>query len=164
MPEIEHNVELMSEEAQEVMNRIPPSIQRWGISIIGIIIATLIVFASTVKIPLTDTCNFKLEWDNNDHPDITLFIPSSSIQSVVNGNNNIVLMSEAFPEKFDFKIDAKIYHICNSPIQIDNNIYYVAKACLSSTDEKYLMKLKINFMGTAVIAKGHTPIIKQIMK
>ncbi len=162
MPEIKHNIELMSEEAQEVMNRIPPSIQRWGISIIAIIIATLIVFASTVKIPLTDTCDYKIEWDNDNHPDITLFIPSSSIQSVANGNNSIVLTSDAFPEKFASKINAEIYHINKSPIRIGKRYYYVAKARLTTTDETYLFKSKLNINGTAVITKGYTSIINKI--
>ncbi len=53
---------LRSEEVREIMNRIPPIIQRWGITIMAIILTILCFIANYIKIPIVEECNFVMAW------------------------------------------------------------------------------------------------------
>lgn len=52
-------VELLSEEAQEVMNRIPSSFVRWGMTIMVIILAGLLIASAYFRWPQTIKCPFE---------------------------------------------------------------------------------------------------------
>lgn len=49
----EHNIELRSEEVQEIMGRVPPWILRWGITVIGIVMLILFIGACLFSYPET---------------------------------------------------------------------------------------------------------------
>jgi len=159
-----HNIELMSEEAQEVMNRIPSSLIRWGITVIAIIIGLLIVCATIVKFPLQQTCEFILTWDSckKASPCITIKIPSSAIQSVVNGSRDVILMSDALPKECDSKVNAIIDSVSNNPIRIGDKQYYIAHAHLFSKDIEILSSGKITIVGEASVVVGYTTLIKDL--
>ena len=52
-------VELLSEEVQEVMNRIPSAIVRWGMTIMVIIVAGLLIASAYIRWPQTIECPFE---------------------------------------------------------------------------------------------------------
>ncbi|GHV23990.1 hypothetical protein FACS1894174_10210 [Bacteroidia bacterium] len=58
--EEEKNIELRSEEFQEILGAIPPFILRWGISIVGIICAVLLIGSAIFKYPDTISAGITL--------------------------------------------------------------------------------------------------------
>lgn len=164
MPREINNFDLMSEEAQEVMNRIPSSLIRWGITVIAIIIGMLLFMAMTVKIPLQETCEFMLTWDSNNASDpcVSIKIPSQAIQSVMNGSKDVILISEALPKECNSKVNAIIDSISNNPIKIIDTHYYIAHAHLFSKDIEILSNNKITIVGEVLIVAGHTTLIKKL--
>ena len=52
-------VELLSEEVQEVMNRIPSAFVRWGMTIMAIIVTGMLITAAYIKWPQTIECPFE---------------------------------------------------------------------------------------------------------
>lgn len=48
---IRHNIELQSEEVQDIMGRMPPWILRWGITIIAFVLLTMIAGACFFRYP-----------------------------------------------------------------------------------------------------------------
>ena len=55
----EKDVELLSQEVQEVMQRIPSFIIRWGMSIIAIIISGMLIDSGYIRWPKTIECTFE---------------------------------------------------------------------------------------------------------
>ena len=51
--EINKDIELRSEEVQEVMNRVPPSILRYGIGILASIVVVLLMGSALFRYPET---------------------------------------------------------------------------------------------------------------
>lgn len=164
MPERNNSIELMSEDAQEVMSKIPPKILRWGITVLGVIIASVVIFAYNIKIPLTETCDFILEWNSEVEPNIVVYVPTSAIQSIINGQNEVVLCSDAFPQEYDSKVSAKITSVNKRPIIKNNEPYYIAYVQLTSIDIKNLSKYKIELFGSAIITTGYVTIIDNIFR
>lgn len=164
MPERNNRIDLMSEDAQEVMSKIPTKILRWGITVLGVIITSLIIFAYNIKMPVTETCDFTLEWDSDEEPNIVVYIPSSAIQSLFDGHNEVVLISDAFPKEYNSKVTAKIISVNDRPVIKNNKPYYIAHVHLTSKIMENLSKNKIEIFGTAIITTGHAAIIDNIFK
>lgn len=59
---LNNNIELRSEEVQEVMNRIPPAIQRWGLIVTSFIVAIFFTISYYIKIPITEECKYTIIW------------------------------------------------------------------------------------------------------
>lgn len=162
MPREIHNFELMSEEAQEVMSRIPSSLIRWGITVIAIIIGVLLFLAMTVKIPIQETCEFTLTWDSDSTtvPCISIKIPSYAIQSVLNGTKEVVLISDAFPKEYDSKVNATIDFLSEKPIRIEEKQYYMAYAHILPKDIEVLSLNKITIVGNASFVIGYDTLLR----
>lgn len=53
------DIELLSEEVQEVMNRIPSVIIRWGMTIMAVILGGILIATTLIKWPITIECPFE---------------------------------------------------------------------------------------------------------
>ena len=107
---LNNNMELRSEEVQEVMNRIPPAIQRWGLIVTSFIVAIFFTISYYIKIPITEECKYTIIWDDSiSKPILKVFIPRITIQSVLsNDSTSIRLYSDMFPEKYNNGISTVI--------------------------------------------------------
>jgi len=57
--ESDKDVELLSEEVQDVMNRIPSVVTRWGMTIMAIILGGILIATTLIKLPKTIECPFE---------------------------------------------------------------------------------------------------------
>lgn len=77
----ENNVELLSDEAQEVMSRIPPAIIRWGMTVMAVIVAGMLIAAAYIRWPETLEVPFDGQIQNSEtiitaklSPEVTRFV------------------------------------------------------------------------------------------
>lgn len=63
MVEIKYNngkdVEILSEEAQEIMNRIPSAIIRWGMVVMFVVVVGILIASAFIRWPKTIECSFE---------------------------------------------------------------------------------------------------------
>lgn len=85
------DVELLSEEVQEVMNRIPSAIVRWGMTIMAVIVGGILVAATYIKWPKTI---------------------ESPFEGQQIGNNTVVLKTALSPETLNYLLHADEQSIC----------------------------------------------------
>jgi hypothetical protein len=91
MPE-NNNVELRSEEVQEIMNRVPPAILRCGIIVIAVAVAILIGIASFITIPVTESCKVVIT-NTGCPPQAVIYITPSALPTVLSGSTTATLSS-----------------------------------------------------------------------
>lgn len=155
-----NDIELRSEEVQEVMNRVPPAILRWGITVMAVIVAVFICLASFIKIPITEECPFTMIWENNaDYPTIKISIPPSAIQAVVSGDKTVRISSNALPNEFSNGIAAIITEVSSSVLPDGS---YEAAVKLSPDIIELLSKDRIMINGTASIVVSHKTLFSSI--
>lgn len=95
------DVELLSEEAQEVMSRIPSAIVRWGMTLMAIIVAGLIIAAIYLPWPHSKEYAFEGTLDGAKAI-IFVTLPAETIKyiSKTNGRYGVTLYSPLFSDDY----------------------------------------------------------------
>lgn len=146
---------LRSKEVEEVMGRVPPTILRWSQAILSLILVILMAAVGLVEVPVTEKCGFLLtKADGNEPPVITVFIPPRLIESVIEGNRNVTLISEAFPSALGGVCRARIADIITDPLPDGT---YVATARSESFDT---LRIAVNIRGAASVTVGTTKLFR----
>lgn len=154
-----NNIELRSEEVQEVMNRIPPAIQRWGITTLALIVGVLLAIANFVEIPVTQECEFVIYTKaREDKLVVSMIIPESAIQSVIsNDSTKVILHSNLFPSNFRNGIAVVIYQedILSRP---DNR--FEVPVHLPAEAESLFLNTRMSISGTANIIASYKTLLE----
>lgn len=96
------NVEILSEEVQEVMNRIPSAIIRWGMTLMAIIMAGLLIAAAYIPWPQVVECPFEGSlYGTKAVICVTLPPETAKHMSYANGKRSVTLYSSMFSNEFD---------------------------------------------------------------
>lgn len=82
-----NDIELRSEEVQEIMNRVPPAILRCGITVMALIVATFFAIAFFIEIPVTEDCTFTMDTDKTKN---IIYMSQSALKSVQSGDTTEV--------------------------------------------------------------------------
>lgn len=93
-------LELRSEEVQEVMNRIPSTIIRCGMTVMAVIVISILFAMAHIRWPKIVECPF--EWTPNiNESEITATIPPEAIKHLSNENSrHVTLNSKMFPAEY----------------------------------------------------------------
>lgn len=116
------DVELLSEEVQEVMNHIPSVIVRWGMSIMAIIVGGLLMASAYIKWPKTIECPFEGEQIGNIVV-LRTALSSETLNFLLHSDEqSICIYSPMFEQKYSsIGITGNITNI--SPFSYSNNQY-----------------------------------------
>lgn len=113
----EDEINLRSEEVQEIMGRIPSWIERWGITIIGLLLIVILAGAALFPYPetLTGRFVFKPVCPNKEKIIVGyILLPAHGLGRVKQGQEVIVRL-ENYPEnEFGF-LTGKVHKIANVP-------------------------------------------------
>lgn len=131
----ENNVELLSDEAQEVMSRIPPAIVRWGMTVMAVIITGMLIAAAVIHWPETVEVPFDGQLQNGEAI-ITAKFPSEVIRFVLHHDNTPVsLYSPMLPDKYS---ESGVSGIIADISVLSNNI------------DSYSVNIKIELVNEAI--------------
>lgn len=154
-----NDIEIRSEEVQEVMNRIPPTIQRWGITVLALIVGVLLAIANFVKIPVTQECDFTIYTGaGEDKLMVSIIIPESAVPSVIsNDSTEVVLHSELFSSDFRNGISVVVYpgDIRSRP----DNRFEVSVHLPAEAEDRFL-NTRLSISGTANIIASYKTLIE----
>lgn len=94
-------VELLSEEVQEVMSRIPSAIVRWGMTVMAIIVVGMLIVA--VYLPWPESLEVPFEGHRYGYKAVVcISLPSENIRKLLHTGNkqNITLYSPIFSSEY----------------------------------------------------------------
>ena len=96
-------VELRSEEVQEVMNRIPSMVVRWGMTIMAVVVVGLLVTSAYIRWPQTIECPF--EWIPNENKSeiIATLSPEALTHITAHKDIMVTLYSPIFSDEYSEK-------------------------------------------------------------
>lgn len=144
------DVELRSAEVNEIMNRMPPAILRWGNTVLAVIVAGLIVACCYVKWPETEYTAFIWKWNSEDSPQIIVSIPAVSIRIFQKEpDKKISLTADIFGD-IDRLVVARIDSIFPRP---DERGYYKTFIHLDNPSDILLVPFPYETEGTAFYIK-----------
>lgn len=127
------DVELLSEEVQDVMNRIPSAIVRWGMTIMAIIVTGLLVVTAYLPWPETMECTFEGNSDGSKAVIYVTLAPETAMIISRTNNPRVTLYSHMFSDEF-----------------ADNGISGIITAVSSGhyVDNQYNTQLNIKLLNT----------------
>lgn len=157
-----NNIELRSDEVQEVMNRIPPAIQRWGITIIALVVLIFVSIACFVRIPVMEECKFTIIWeDGESEPTAKIFISALALQSVLlNDTHEIRLYSDLFPKEYSNGVSVMVK---SKQISLSSEDMYEASFEIPSEIKIYLSNIRLSINGTARIVVSYKTLLDSLM-
>lgn len=158
---LNNNIELRSEEVQEVMNRIPPAIQRWGLTIMIVITGIFISIAFLVKIPITEECQFSVTWEQEgSKPSIKVSLSNATATSVLSkGGAEVRLYSLDFPKELRNTIYTTIL---SDSIYQNSNGSYSASVKIDAHIVEILSKDRAAIIGSAYVVTSHKTLIDEL--
>lgn len=118
LQEKEKEIELRSEAVQDVMGDVPPSILRWGISIIALVVLLLMVVSYFFKFPDKVSGTVTLTTEGI----CTVCMPAQGSGKVVVGQRVVVRLFN-FPDQEFGYLEGRVEQISNTPDS--NGIYLV---------------------------------------
>lgn len=115
--ESEKKLELRSQDVQDVLGKVPPSILRWGITVIALILIGLLAGAYFFKYPDTLTGQVSITTSNSDHettPTCTMLLPAMGSGKVKVGQRALVRIIN-FPDHEFGYLEGRVEHLSNIP-------------------------------------------------
>lgn len=147
---LNNDIELRCEEVQEVMNRIPPAIQLWGITVMALIVVIFFAIAYYVEIPVTEDCTFTMDAKLAKN---IIYLSPSALQSLKSKDTTEVrLHSDQFPDEFSsgFSIVVTL-----NQASLNSLGYYEVIFKTPIEIQTYLSEINIAISGTASIIVTH---------
>ncbi|HET9571905.1 MAG TPA: hypothetical protein VFP20_10915 [Bacteroidales bacterium] len=129
MQDREKNIELRSEDVQDVMGAVPPAILRWGISVIGLVLLLLLLGCYLFKYPdrlsgaVTLTTESIVESRDSISPVCSMLLPAKGSGKARVGQRALVRLDNFPEQEFGF-IEGKVAQISNTP---DSNGMYLVE-------------------------------------
>lgn len=118
-------INLRSEEVQEIMGRIPSWIERWGITVIGLLLIVILTGAVLFPYPDKLTGQFLYESGFSTHHSKIIghaFLPAHGIGKVKKGQEARIRL-ENYPDGEFGYLNGKVYNIAKIPDE--NGLYEV---------------------------------------
>lgn len=154
--EKEKEIELRSEEVQEVMNRVPPAILRYGSGVLLGIVLLLLAGSAWFSYPETVVTEFALSVGTDGLPQGTARVSMQDIGKIRSGQRAVIHLT-GFPEETYGFMEGNISEV--SPFPDEKGGYLLTIALSTETVErcKAVLSLVKETRGTAkVVIKERT--------
>jgi len=154
----ENEAELLSDEAQEVMSRIPPAIIRWGMTVMAVIIAGLILAAALIHWPETVEVPIDGQLQNGEMIITARLSPEGTRFVIHHDSIRVSIFSPMLPDRYSESGATGVI----SDITIQNN-----------SVESFLVSMKMDseaytdssiFSGTMVLTTSNKSLLKHIIE
>lgn len=160
----EEEISLRSEEVQEIMGRVPPWIERWGITVIALLLVVILAGAAIFPYPDTLTGRFYFVPDNGmnkKRPMGIAMLPALGIGQVRKGQD-VKVRLENYPDRKFGYLAGKVNCIANIPDE--NGLYQVDILFPDGleTSEDVLLPTNCQMTGTAEIVVADKRLIDQL--
>lgn len=148
--EKEKEIELRSEEVQEVMNRVPPAILRYGSGVLLGIVLLLLAGSAWFSYPETVVTEFVLSVGKDGLPQGTARVAMQDIGKIRSGQRAVIHLT-GFPEETYGFMEGNISEV--SPFPDENGNYGFSVALSAETVErcKAVLSLVKETRGTAKV-------------
>ena len=160
----EEEINLRSEEVQEIMGRVPPWIERWGITVIALLLVVILAGAAMFPYPDTLTGSFVFMPENSIkvkyHTGYAM-LPALGLGQVKKGQE-VKVRLENYPDREFGYLTGKVGNVANIP---DGNGLYQVDILFSNglkTSEKTLLPTNCQMIGTAEIVVADKRLIDKI--
>ena len=154
--EKEKEIELRSEEVQEVMNRVPPAILRYGSGVLLGIVLLLLGGSAWFSYPETVVTEFTLATGTDTLPTGTARVPMTEIGKIQLGQR-VVIHLTGFPEETYGFMEGSITAVSEFPDETGNYVLSVGLTGVTVERCKTVLSLVKETRGTAkVIIKERT--------
>ena len=152
----EKEIELRSEEVQEVMNRVPPAILRYGSGVLLGIVLLLLGGSAWFSYPETVVTEFTLATGTDTLPTGTARVPMTEIGKIQLGQR-VVIHLTGFPEETYGFMEGSITAVSEFPDETGNYVLSVGLTGVTVERCKTVLSLVKETRGTAkVIIKERT--------
>lgn len=158
------NIELRSEKVRNIIGQIPPSIVRYGITVIFFIITIIIIGTYYFKYPETinTTAYFKIQ---NNKLITYISIPASDIDKVTKRNKVIITLDNILNLNNE-KLETQIIEIANKITINKKEAFCFSKLNLTNpliTVNGKKLQINENLSTNAQIIIGNTSVFEQII-
>ena len=154
--EKEKEIELRSEEVQEVMNRVPPAILRYGSGVLLGIVLLLLGGSAWFSYPETVVTEFTLATGTDSLPTGTARVPMAEIGKIQLGQQ-VVIHLTGFPEETYGFMEGSITAVSEFPDETGNYVLSVELTYVTVERCKAVLSIIKETQGTAkVIIKERT--------
>ena len=152
----EKEIELRSEEVQEVMNRVPPAILRYGSGVLLGIVLLLLGGSAWFSYPETVVTEFTLATGTDTLPTGTARVPMAEIGKIQLGQRAVIHLT-GFPEETYGFMEGSITAVSEFPDETGNYMLSVGLTGVTVERCKRVLSLVKETRGTAkVIIKERT--------
>ena len=152
----EKGIELRSEEVQEVMNRVPPAILRYGSGVLLGIVLLLLGGSAWFSYPETVVTEFTLATGTDSLPTGTARVPMAEIGKIQLGQQ-VVIHLTGFPEETYGFMEGSITAVSEFPDETGNYVLSVELTYVTVERCKAVLSIIKETQGTAkVIIKERT--------
>lgn len=144
MQETNKKLELRSQEVQDVLGKVPPSILRWGITVIALVLIVLLVGAYIFKYPDTLSGQATITTSiaaKGSKPICTMLLPAHGSGKAKVGQRALVRLIN-FPDHEFGYLEGRVEHISETP-DADGN-YLVQIRLLKGLVTNYGVQLPMN--------------------
>ena len=154
--EKEKEIELRSEEVQEVMNRVPPAILRYGSGVLLGIVLLLLGGSAWFSYPETVVTEFTLATGTDTLPTGTARVPMAEIGKIQLGQRAVIHLT-GFPEETYGFMEGSITAVSEFPDETGNYVLSVELTYVTVERCKAVLSIIKETQGTAkVIIKERT--------
>ena len=152
----EKGIELRSEEVQEVMNRVPPAILRYGSGVLLGIVLLLLGGNAWFSYPETVVTEFTLATGTDSLPTGTARVPMAEIGKIQLGQRAVIHLT-GFPEETYGFMEGSITAVSEFPDETGNYVLSVELTYVTVERCKAVLSIIKETQGTAkVIIKERT--------
>ena len=152
----EKGIELRSEEVQEVMNRVPPAILRYGSGVLLGIVLLLVGGSAWFSYPETVVTEFTLATGTDSLPTGTARVPMAEIGKIQLGQQ-VVIHLTGFPEETYGFMEGSITAVSEFPDETGNYVLSVGLTGVTVERCKAVLSIVKGTQGTAkIIIKERT--------
>ena len=148
--EMEKKIELRSEEVQEVMNRVPPAILRYGSGVLLGIVLLLLAGSAWFSYPETVVTEFALSVGTDGLPQGTARVSMQDIGKIRSGQRAVIHLTGFSEQEYGF-MEGKVTDV--SPFPDEKGDYMLSVALSAETTErcKTVLSLIKETKGTAKV-------------
>ena len=152
----EKEIELRSEEVQEVMNRVPPAILRYGSGVLLGIVLLLLGGSAWFSYPETVVTEFTLATGTDTLPTGTARVPMAEIGKIQLGQRAVIHLT-GFPEETYGFMEGSITAVSEFPDETGNYVLSVELTYVTVERCKAVLSIVKGTQGTAkIIIKKRT--------
>ena len=154
--EKEKEIELRSEEVQEVMNRVPPAILRYGSGVLLGIVLLLLGGSAWFSYPETVATEFTLATGTDTLPTGTARVPMAEIGKIQLGQRAVIHLT-GFPEEAYGFMEGSVTTVSEFPDEMGNYVLSITLSSKTVRRCKAVLSLVKETQGTAkIIIKERT--------